>query len=111
LEPFRFLDLPPELRCMVYEELEIATRRHVLSDVDVREASSWEPPQAVDLAMTLVRKSIPVAILRTCRIINEEATPLLARKLRHLEKMPLCFQLSYGAAALITGEYPFLECL
>jgi hypothetical protein len=42
-EPFRFLGLPPELRCMVYKELEIGARRHILANVEPAWCSCWKP--------------------------------------------------------------------
>ena len=111
LEPFRFLDLPPELRCMVYEQLNIVTRRHVLSDSDVRQTSYPNASQTTDLSMTLLRKSLPVTLLTACQLVKVEAMPILATKLRELEKEPVRFQLSYGGATALTDpDSPFAGC-
>jgi hypothetical protein len=102
-ESFRFLDLPPELRCMVYEYLEIGVRRHTLTNTEPSWCPCWKPTSdESDANIILIRPYLPVAILSTCRLINQEAAPLLDRKLRELEKIPLQFFLSYGGAYCLT---------
>jgi hypothetical protein len=81
-QPFRFLDLPPELRLMVYKEIDPHTRHYRLKDPAFQPNSDDIPPSYI----TLVTKSLPVALLATCRLINAEAAPILAPKLKKLRK-------------------------
>lgn len=73
-QPFRFLHLPPNLRLIVYENLDVETTRHVL---DVY-------PGHRDKTISLVSNTLPVAILSTCKLLNAEATPTLEPKLAAL---------------------------
>ena len=62
-QPFRFMDLPPELRLMVYERMPIVTRHHVILS---------EQYSTVDF--TIISKRIPgISILGACRKIHWEA--------------------------------------
>jgi hypothetical protein len=85
-QPFRFLDLPTELRCLVYEQLDIRTRLHRLmfpySSVPEDKGEIEAAP-----AILVAVKSLPVAILATCRLCLKEASPILEPKL---------YQLQYG---------------
>ncbi|KAF2028982.1 hypothetical protein EK21DRAFT_33735, partial [Setomelanomma holmii] len=103
---FRFLDLPPELRCMIYEHIEIATCRHTIREEDARFLHSdgrWVASDVADTTITLVRKSLETSILATCRIINREATTILDRKLRRLEMQPVRFYAGYSGATALAG--------
>jgi hypothetical protein len=82
-QPFRFLELPTELRLMVYEHLEIETRLHTIEDLypsqflSVRED---RPPE-----ITIEIKSVSGwGILATCRAVFAEAHPIMASKLQHI---------------------------
>jgi hypothetical protein len=78
-------DLPVELRLMVYEYLPVTTRHFTFK----QPINAPKEPRMRDLAITFVVKSIPVAILATCKLIHNEASPTFARKLKELRESPL----------------------
>ncbi|KAF2657408.1 hypothetical protein K491DRAFT_654776, partial [Lophiostoma macrostomum CBS 122681] len=95
-QPFRFLDLPPELRLMVYERIAIKTSYHVVKngiftqDVPRALAAHHEAgnPRPAPMS-TLVVRSIDVCILATCREIQTEAFPILQPLLQEVAGDPV----------------------
>lgn len=91
LEPiqFRFLDLPKELRFMVYENLAISTKHLRLLP---RENGFSVEPQRVEAfeiepAITITLHTLPVQIFSTCRLVYSEALPFLTRKLDRIREI------------------------
>ena len=82
---FRFLDLPTELRLTVYERLTPTTLRHKIE----RRNEIPTDDDSTGSSFILSRKSFPVALLRTCKVINREASSIVAKKLRQLEREPI----------------------
>jgi hypothetical protein len=75
LEPFRFFDLPTDIRLMVYECITVKTTHIPLGDV--------ADPK-------LVQYTLPgIAILATCQQIRTEAQPFLNRKLATIKDIPM----------------------
>jgi hypothetical protein len=77
------LDLPKELRLMVYELLPIKTK-HKVYDATLAEFSRAGPH-----SFTVIIKTIPgIQILATNRLINSEASSILAPKMNELLSQP-----------------------
>jgi hypothetical protein len=69
-KPFRLLDLPKEIRLMIYEKLDVVYKRHV-----VPLSLGGGGPYG-----TLINASLEgVRILQTCHTINEEASYISGR--------------------------------
>jgi hypothetical protein len=78
--PSRFLNLPLKLRLMIYEYLTQVTRHQTFE---------YTTEDEVLGTTKLVTKSLPVALLATCKFINTEATPIFALKLRMIAAEPM----------------------
>jgi hypothetical protein len=86
--PFHFLDLPPELRLMVYENISIDTRYYVFGGPKI-----WpdHPPWSV----TLIRRTLPLDILVTSRLVHAEALEIFDARIRELERTPIRLIMGY----------------
>jgi hypothetical protein len=110
-EPFRFLDLPKELRFMVYENLTISTKQIRLLPledglhVDQQETISV-PGQP---AITVTMQTLPIQIFTTCRTIYSEAYPFLTLKLSKIRSsIP---KISVDSSCLYTPALPHTSAL
>ncbi|KAF2130132.1 hypothetical protein P153DRAFT_339703 [Dothidotthia symphoricarpi CBS 119687] len=114
-QPFRFLDLPAELRCWVYKSIEISTTSHVLVRTQaLLDKRDWPAPpkaQVDESRVTLIRPRIPLEILMTCHLVNEEARPVLNRKMQHCNTQPVQYLVDYSAAWALVGASALRSCL
>jgi hypothetical protein len=98
---------------MVYENFVIETKCHILKSADSG-CSDEEWPlnrDSGDSSIKLIRKSLPVALLRTCRLVNKEATAFFKPPMKELAKEPLRLLLDYPASiALTTPRSPLVAC-
>jgi hypothetical protein len=78
-QPFRFLDLPKEIRLMVYEFLPL-TRSPLKLKRDGRRGGTL---------LSFMVYTIPDEILRTCRMINREASVIIRSKIKLIETQPV----------------------
>ncbi|KAF2870091.1 hypothetical protein BDV95DRAFT_608113 [Massariosphaeria phaeospora] len=87
---FPFLDLRKEIRLMVYERIPVTTTLQkgpgvALTDEEyVQTVLKKEPPPQI----TIVRHSVSLAILRTCRQVREEASDILKLKVDDIRSYP-----------------------
>ncbi|KAI4708665.1 hypothetical protein J4E89_006721 [Alternaria sp. Ai002NY15] len=107
--PFRFLDLPAELRCMVYEAIDVATRKEKYKptkeyDIPHVRIKRDDGSSKGNGKLVLYRRVLPVSILATCRLVNQEAGPIIAQKLQQMVKEPVRFGMHWTAANWIQTD-------
>ncbi|KAF2649192.1 hypothetical protein K491DRAFT_568620, partial [Lophiostoma macrostomum CBS 122681] len=79
VKPFRLMDLPKELRLMVYERLPIKTQHKSYN------AAAFYPSDPQPGSVILVLKTIPgIQILATNHFVKSEASTILASKVEEL---------------------------
>jgi hypothetical protein len=83
--PFRLLDLPAELRNMIYAHIPMVTHYHTFEQTVDKDSKPLVPVSTT----TLVVKSLPVAIPATCKQLQYEVTPFLQSKLAIIATEPL----------------------
>ncbi|KAJ4982684.1 hypothetical protein SVAN01_11830 [Stagonosporopsis vannaccii] len=117
-QPFRFLDLPPELRCRVYDNIVFPTTWHVLDRPEaLLNKREWPVPPQVQMyesRVTLIRPHTGFAteILATCHLINIEAREILIRKSERCRLQPVRYLVDYSAAyALLKASSALRSCL
>jgi hypothetical protein len=115
-QPFRFLDLPTELRYCVYDRIDFPTTWHTLDRIDARAREiEWPVPpkaQIYESRIALIRPHTPLEILSTCHLINEEAGPYLKRKTEYCRAQPLRYFVDYSAAFALLGPFNnFNQCM
>ncbi|KAF2819155.1 hypothetical protein CC86DRAFT_255257, partial [Ophiobolus disseminans] len=104
----RFLDLPPELRVMVYESFTLVSWRRTLHQSNEL-ADIWSITPGQPSSILLIRKSHPgIGLLTTCRLINTEAGPIFERSWPELEQQPARFILDLHAFWALTDSEGWL---
>jgi hypothetical protein len=83
-QPFRFLELPTELRFMVYEQISPTSHTHILNTYD----------DGVPVRTSFTCQSLPVSLLSTSRQIAYEAQPFFAAKFATLKNQSMRFDVT-----------------
>ncbi|KAH7074389.1 hypothetical protein BKA63DRAFT_595851 [Paraphoma chrysanthemicola] len=105
---FRFLDLPVELRMIVYESVGFSSRKRILE----KSASGlkdyfWPPgPEgASESSITLIVPTMSLGLLSTCRSVHKEAKDIFAKKLAALRKLPMRYIVDWSAAVALMSPW------
>lgn len=102
-EAFPFLELPPEIRLMVYERLPRSIKHVHVKINDL-------PSQAeAERSLTFVTRSVPVSILCTCRLICKESHAIVSKLVASF--IPTATPKVMCTSDLLCGMSPFLDML
>ena len=110
---FRFLDLPIDIRFMVYDEYFVATTTtravHIYNPVqaeyhtgNLHECQHGFDPK--ESSLTLSHSTVPSALLRTNRMIHREAQPFRDRQ---LARLPMPKMSIHAPCYCVYDEIPF----
>ncbi|KAF2114876.1 hypothetical protein BDV96DRAFT_646743 [Lophiotrema nucula] len=132
--PFSFLGLSKDIRLMVYDEAASIAPQHRRTTIDLRPRTDLDSYIGVSLALhpdldssdhldnfplpdhdpelvpgqtelIWVTTILPWSLLSTCRLINQEASPNLAKTLNKLCLEPLRFIVDAKGLQTLTGDY------
>lgn len=121
--PLSFLDLPGEIRNMIYgyfmSSVSITAKQHtpLPSHLDIAQTldSFWPStgPEIGHSQISIIRKSLPIALIFTCRTLYTQVAPLLAPLLAEVATEPLRIIASGHEAglALTCAPSPLIACL
>lgn len=87
-QPFRFLDLPKDIRLCVYNKIDLSTRHVLDRSQAVSDNYYWPAPptdQVYGSRIILIKpdNGFAIDILATCHLIHQEASQILKRKFEH----------------------------
>jgi hypothetical protein len=107
-QPFRFLDLPMEIRFMIHKSLPRQIKHTHIShlcrgEMRIRTATS----------IILVTRHLPMAILRTCKAVHTKAKPVIAQLIHKfiLESEPRLICEGNASDDCFLCHHYFLGCL
>lgn len=116
-QPFRFLDLPKDIRLCVYDKIDFSTR-HVLDRSQAIPGNCyWPAPpedQVGESRIILIKpdNGFAIDILATCHLIYQEANQILKRKFEHRRSQPVRYIVYFNAAvALLHSDSSLRSCL
>jgi len=74
---------------MVCEAIDVATRKEKYKPTDIHSNR--------DGRFVMYRRVLPMSVLTTCRLVNQEAEPIIVRKLQAMVKEPVRFRMDCTA--------------
>jgi hypothetical protein len=98
LQPFRFMDLPIELRLLVYEYLPRTVKHtHIPTATATTAIACQVPPEII-----LITRHVPTSILATSREVHKEASNIIKGLVRTfiLEHEPRIFEIDASSESI-----------